>query len=277
MAKKKSFDDVMSLFKQKYGDKFDCCGLSKENYVNTSTKIPIICPTHGLFRLSPSRHLSYPLGCPMCGHESGGIKILGKKKPQKKLFGVGVNDDEPHNKNNESVAYRKWRTMLARCYSERYKSKQQTYVDCKVCEEWLLFSSFKKWHEKNYKDGCELDKDILTKGNKVYSPDTCCYIPKFLNTLLLNCRKVRGDLPIGVIRHNDKFVAQMSGYSKGGYDRNCRYSYIGTFDTAEEAFLAYKSVKENYIKKVAQEYFDKGTINEKVYNALINYSVEITD
>lgn len=271
--RKKSFSEIISLFKAKYGDRFDYGDLNESNYVNSSTKIPIICPDHGLFYLSPARHLDYPCGCPMCGHAQGGKKIGGKQKPRKLLYGVGINDDTSiHTNKQESVAYRKWRTMLARCYSDSYKSKQGTYKDCKVCDEWLTFSNFKKWHDENYMANYELDKDILTKGNKIYSPETCSYIPKFINTILLSCWKVRGELPIGVVRHGDKFVAQMSTYSQKG-----RYGYIGTFDTIDEAFDAYKQAKEAHIKKVAQEYFDAGKITENVYNALMNYKIEITD
>ena len=170
------------------------------------------------------------------------------------------------------MAYRKWRTMLARCYSSRYQAMQGTYKDCRVCDEWLIFSNFKKWHDEHYKDGYELDKDILFKGNKVYSPNTCCYIPKFINTMLLSCKKVRGVLPVGVVKHGDRYVAQMSTYSQ-----KSRYGYIGTFDTIDDAFQAYKKAKEYHIKKVAQQYFDDGKITEKVYNALMNYHIEITD
>ena len=48
---------------------------------------------------------------------------------------------------------------------------------------------------------------------------------------------------------------------------------LGRFDTPEEAFQAYKQVKESYIKEVAEKW--KGDIDPRVYEALMNWTVEI--
>ena len=76
--------------------------------------------------------------------------------------------------------YSHWRGMLMRCYDQKYLQKYPTYIDCTVCEDWLNFSNFQQWYNKNYYEipgetMC-LDKDILVKGNKVYSPDTCIFV-----------------------------------------------------------------------------------------------------
>lgn len=276
MPAKRSWAEEKALFIQKHGNRFDYSLVNEDNYVNTSTPILIICSKHGIINITPSAHLRGS-GCPYCGHKQGGEKMVGVKKPLKKLFGVGINDDtETHTNNVESVAYRKWRTMMARCYSKNYHANQPTYIGCSVCEEWWLYSNFKKWHDQNYIDGYELDKDLLLKNNKVYSPDTCCYVPKEINTLLLNCKKKRGNLPIGVCERiggtGVKYHAEMSHYVNGK-----RSSYLGSFNTPEEAFAAYKSAKESRIKMIANEYFDKRLITEKVYNALMNYKINIDD
>ena len=114
----------------------------------------------------------------------------------------------------------------------------------------------------------ELDKDILNKGNKVYSPDTCVYVPQSINSLFTKSDKVRGEYPIGVYKQKDKYVAQLN---KG----NGKQIYLGSYSTPEEAFQAYKQAKEEYIKEVANEYKDK--IPYRLYEALMNYEVEIDD
>lgn len=167
-------------------------------------------------------------------------------------------------------SYASWKQMLTRCYSEAYKTKTPTYKSAIVCEEWKRFSQFKKWFDCNYVEGYVLDKDILVKGNKLYSPETCCFVPQEINALLIKHDSKRGVYPIGVSKHGKKYCARVNKYKLGNI-------WIGTFDTTEEAFNAYKEAKENYIKELSKKYYNTGRITEKVYEALLNYKVEITD
>ena len=166
-----------------------------------------------------------------------------------------------------------WHKIIERCHSEKWHKKRPTYIGCSVCEEWLVYSNFKKWFDdpaNGYRKGYQVDKDILIKGNKVYSPETCCFVPPFINSLLTNRKRFRGAYPIGVFRRpNGKYFAEMTRYGKS--------KKLGDFFTIEEAFNAYKQAKEAYIKEVAQDYFEKGLITQKVYDALLNYKIEITD
>ena len=50
---------------------------------------------------------------------------------------------------------------------------------------------------------------------------------------------------------------------------------LGTFNTAEEAFARYKVYKEDFIKDIAEQYKDK--IPDKIYQAMMNWQIEITD
>lgn len=83
-------------------------------------------------------------------------------------------------------SYRCWSHMLERCYSEKYHKMRPSYVDCEVCEEWLCYETFEKWYDNNYYElpsgeRVELDKDILVRGNKIYSPQTCVFLPQTIN------------------------------------------------------------------------------------------------
>lgn len=135
----------------------------------------------------------------------------------------------------------------------------------------MSFSLFKKWFDENYIDGYVLDKDIISgKKNKIYSPETCCFVPSSLNSLLTMRNKLRGAYPIGVYRQkNGTFSASIRKYGKS--------FYLGIYKSAGDAFLAYKREREEYIKEVAQSYFEKDEITKRVYDALMNYKVEITD
>lgn len=171
-----------------------------------------------------------------------------------------------------------WRSMLLRCYDKSYLEKHTTYKDVEVCEEWLNFQNFARWfYSQKYSDHQDkngkvyhIDKDILVKGSKVYSPETCCFIPQEINVLFTKRESKRGDYPIGVRYHNknNKFESRIS-YSDG------RTGNLGYSNTQEEAFIIYKRAKEVYIKEVAEKW--KGLIDYRAYEALMKYKVEITD
>lgn len=174
-----------------------------------------------------------------------------------------------------------WRDMLRRCYSEKYQEKHPAYIDCSVCKEWLYYPNFKKWYEENYYEvngqRMELDKDILIKGNKVYSPKTCIIVPKNINTLFTKRKFLRGEFPIGASKHNvglcDKFRSECYVFIKelNKYKRKL----LGLYNTPEEAFGVYKKTKEENIKNIADYYKDQ--IPRRLYIAMYRYEVEITD
>ena len=115
--------------------------------------------------------------------------------------------------------------------------------------------------------GWQLDKDILVKGNKVYSEHSCVFVPQEINTLFVKCNKSRGKYPIGVTYSRGVFIAQIT---KGG-----KRNSLGYFETVEEAFQAYREAKEDYIKVVADKWKDK--IDPRVYKAMYEYEVEWDD
>ena len=195
------------------------------------------------------------------------------------VYGVGITGLEPTRDENGKMldSYKCWQGMLKRCYSVKYQEKYQTYKGCSVCTDWLYYSNFKKWYDDNYYeiDGkiSQLDKDILIKGNKVYSPNTCVFVPNFINTLFTKNQNRRGELPIGVsyYKRNKKYRTQLSMYKDG----KSTQKFLGYYNTSNEAFEVYKRAKEDYIKEVADEY--KDIIPVKLYEAMYDYEVNIND
>lgn len=263
-GKKLTTEEFVKLAKLKHGDRY---GYGEVNYINSKTKVKIYCPSHGYTEQLPYMHLR-SCGCIFCAFER---MHTAPKKRNKLILGVGVNDINSTITKEDGIviqSYRIWYGLLLRCYG-KYKTKSNAYDNCYVCEEWLRFSNFKKWFDENYMDGYQLDKDILFKGNKLYSPETCCFVPQEINKLLTKHEKGRGKYPIGVHRDKWAFVAQIS------YDSIQKV--IGRYDTQEEAFMSYKQEKEKHIKEVAQKYYNEGKITKNVFDALMNYEVKITD
>lgn len=167
-----------------------------------------------------------------------------------------------------------WRQMIRRCYSLEFQKKHPSYINCTVSEEWHNFQNFAKWYDENYYeiDGekTELDKDILVKGNKIYSPETCIFVPSYINLLFTKSNGTRGNLPIGVRKYEieGRFMVQCN-------NKEGRKVSLGIFDSKEEAFEVYKNFKEKQIREVAEKF--RAKIPYELYNAMISYKVEITD
>ena len=153
------------------------------------------------------------------------------------------------------------------------RNKYPTYKDCEASENFKSFEYFYEWCNNQIgfgNEGWQLDKDLLIKGNKIYSENTCVFLPNEINILLTKRTALRGEYLIGVSwsKTNKAFVAQINK-NKG------KQEYLGSFATELEAFNAYKTAKESFVKEQADNW--KSQIDIRAYNALMNYTVEITD
>ena len=190
-----------------------------------------------------------------------------------KLYGIASRlGDAPVGKGKDrAFEYTTWANMLKRCYSEKDLVDNPSYRDKSVCEQWLIYENFYSWCKQvvHKEFGWQLDKDLLVKGNKVYSPETCVFLPPRINGVILRCDKSRGDLPIGI--HFDKSRLKYKVTCQNEFDKQ----YQKRFHSLEDAWLCYKTEKERVIKVIAEKYKDE--IDPRAYQALINYTVEITD
>lgn len=195
---------------------------------------------------------------------------------------IGVNEGSIHtsSKNGKITReYRTWHNLLVRLTNKKELERYPRYKDCKLCYEWYNFNNFAEWAKDNYYEVEDelmcLDKDILIKNNKIYSPETCIFVPNSINVLFTKSNKARGDCPIGVYYEKDsgKFKSQLSYQDSRGSKR--KRKNLGRFSTKEEAFLKYKNEKEKYIKIVANRYKDE--IPKKLYDAMYGYEVEMGD
>ena len=188
------------------------------------------------------------------------------------VHGVGCNDVQFQIKVDGKIVwqYQLWRNMLRRCFCEKYKAESPSYQDVTCCDEWLSFANFLEWVNKEvgYKGkpfGFDLDKDIIIKGNKVYCPEACAFVPKAINMLLVDCGSVRGKWPVGVTldKRCGSFVARIMLDGKK--------RHLGTFPTPSAAFEAYKLAKEAKIKSFALKY--RSEIKPAVFSSLISWVV----
>lgn len=164
---------------------------------------------------------------------------------RKSLFGVGLNDSNyrthprVNGKQISCPIYSVWCSMLCRVYYENKLKLQPAYKDVTVCGEWLNFSNFREWFIENHVDGWQMDKDLLVVGNKVYSPDTCVFVPQWLNSFTISSNSSRGQYLIGVSWDSvkRKFMARCS------HPKTKKQQNLGTFYNEEQAYLVWLNRK----------------------------------
>lgn len=182
-------------------------------------------------------------------------------KKKKLVRGVGTNDADYVVRRFETIGYengkqkqklvwecpfyRRWCSMLKRCYEWG-----TSYIGCHVCEEWLTFSNFKAWVEKQDWEGKELDKDLLIKGNRVYSPETCVLVDKRVNLFLTERAASRGQWLIGV------YWSKRGGKFRASCGVDGKVKYLGLFDTELEAHKAWLAFKLEQARLLAVEQTD---------------------
>lgn len=169
----------------------------------------------------------------------------------------------------ECPFYKRWKNMIERCYAPE---KYPTYELSTVCNDWIYFSKFKKWMEHQPWEGNQLDKDIISKGNNLYSPETCRFVPGYINCILLTSGASRGELAIGVCKHNHykngpRFMAQCKTTDcDTGLVSN---KYLGVFDTELEAHRAWQLVKMNDIYTKLCAYSEDTSFDTRIAGGLL--------
>lgn len=256
MSKRLTAEEFIRRARVVHGDRYD---YSKANYVNNATKVTITCKRHGDFLQQPSQHM-LGHGCPICGH---------MESHRRKVYGIGINDAcEPY----DMKSYNVWKGILNRTQDKKLLLKRPTYLGCKICNDWIYFSRFLEWYKEKIKwfhKGWHLDKDLLSCGEKVYSPETCCFVPNEINAIFKRRGKKRDGLPEGICYYK-KYKKYVSYLCIRGRNKT-----LGYFDNIGDALRVRNIAKEKYIQEMANKY--KELLEPRVYDALMNYKIEITD
>lgn len=253
----KTFSQVKEELIAIWGDDYDFSKFTI--YTGVNQKIEVFCKKCNSYFERSVGDLLNKRGCQKCARRLVGEKRENKpnKNARRLILGVGINDIDVCARNNK--CYEIWHSILQRTVDEKYKMSHKAYSDATVCEKWLTLSNFNIWFDDNYIEGYNIDKDLLGCDKKEYSPETCVFIPNEINAAISREKRSR-DLPIGVMRHKDRFKAVCIG------------NYLGIFDTVSEAREAYLKAKKEHITYLANKWKEK--IEPRAYEALINLDVD---
>lgn len=188
---------------------------------------------------------------------------------------VGEGKYKPKVDGRMTKCHSTWFQIVRRCYDTKCKSfKGYGSKGVVICEEWKNYQNFAEWYYSYYKEGMAIDKDILKRGNKVYGPDYCRFVPIKINNIISDRKDCRGNFPVGVqevVRKGHPkgvmYIGIMNGGARGIKIRT------QTYETPEEDFDSYRVIKLKHIEKVAEDVYSKGEITEDLYKALLNWEI----
>lgn len=247
---KKSNETFITEAKKVHGDKYD---YSKTQYIQSNKNVTITCPIHGDFSQRASAHLSGQ-GCPQCGEN--------KRYVERRTLRRGVGSVITKDTVCDKKSYSTWSDILRRCYSDKGETRWKSYSDCSICDEWLIYDNFKVWYDKNYIEGFDIDKDILIQGNRVYSPDTCCFVPPEINSFFRKYAKGKKTLPVGIRKVGEKYQASICFEGKS--------KYLGLFDNIKDALDVYIAHKKENVAYLLNKW--KSFLPQKVCDAIKIYN-----
>ena len=199
------------------------------------------------------------------------------KRKSKLVSGVGINDADYEVQKYAVVSgkrkrtwvcpyYNVWKSMITRCYSRVYQSRQPTYKNCTVCNEWLTFSNFKKWMEQQDHKGKYLDKDVLSAGNRVYSSEHCVFVTRNVNNFVTEGNHGKRPYLIGVCFLVNKKSNSYQSQCKNPFNQRTR-GHLGYYSSEIQAHLAWKYRKRELAIQLANSVY---VTDERVAQALIN-------
>jgi hypothetical protein len=146
--------------------------------------------------------------------------------------------------------YLRWKSMLSRCYKNDGGYKRRTYLNCTVCDEWLTFSNFKKWMETQDWQGKEIDKDLISKGNRIYSPEFCVFVDRLTNSFIVNSEK-SDSIGAAICKKTHKFQVRCRNPFSGERE------WLGLYHSANQAHEVWRNRKHEFACMLADMQSDE--------------------
>jgi len=173
----------------------------------------------------------------------------------KGYLGVGAAKKSENGK--QTKVHQMWQSMIQRAYDPKFHERNPTYKDVEVCDEWLNFQVFAKWYSEQPFKHDALDKDILSNGAKVYSPENCVLVSHELNKFMTIIKSGNTSEVVGVTwdKRLQKWRVQINDPLTG------KKKFLGYFDNKYEGGVVYRKARleiyQTYYKPKFQHNHDE--------------------
>lgn len=193
--------------------------------------------------------------------------VKDRLKPSVAGFGfIGCGGFKCSVNGTKTQSYTAWVNILNRCFNKERQKKQPTYTTCTISEDWLNYQNFAKWFSEQkeriaFDDSLQVDKDLLSVGNKHYSDKTCVLVPRWLNSFVLDHAAARGEQPIGVC-----YVKATGRYRAYCNDKGRRVEF-GQYSDKNAAHVAWKKYK---LSLALERKPEMDMIDKRIYPNVVN-------
>jgi len=172
----------------------------------------------------------------------------------KSILNVGYMGIGKYNCKDYQKIYNCWRDMIRRCYEDT--EKNPTYNNVEVYDNWFNFQTFAKWFEENFpyhlsNITIQLDKDLLQQNikNKIYSSNTCVFLPRSVNNFIAykNNKNTSGKIGVYKLKNRDRYTTSIREFTTG------KQIFLGYYSNIDEASDVYTKARKQQAEQ-AKDY-----------------------
>lgn len=157
-------------------------------------------------------------------------------------------------------SYKLWQSMRHRLMD------REEYKDVTMCAEWETYEGFLEWFNSSEFSNCRdelgnfyfLDKDVLGGQRRLYSPETCAFIPQQLNNMFK--RKI-SSMKAGV-----QYLSGKAKPYRAYINYNRKHIHLGYYLTEDEAHSKFLEARKECLKNFIEVH--SGRLDERVVDRI---------
>ena len=179
-------------------------------------------------------------------------------------------------KRQACLEYSIYHKIKMRTGNLKTQEHRPTYKGCGISDNFEDYNFFVRWcrDQVGYnKAGWVLDKDILSYSYKLYSENTCVFIPSEINCFLTFSKRVSSTSGYAGVSWQKSYNKAGGKYIVSCAQLNGKNKTLGRTHCPLEGYKLYRKEKVRLAKVLAERY--KGEVDDRVYTYLVNFMEHI--